>query len=67
MSGQVWRDSPGEYQADERAGVARLSWRVSGGPQLCHMDTPLKATQSANSAFAGKCIHSSITIKRYFS
>ena len=24
MSGQVWRDSPGEYQADERAGVARI-------------------------------------------
>ena len=27
---QVSRGSPGEYQADERAGVARLSWRVSG-------------------------------------
>ena len=22
--------SAGEYQADERAGVARLSWRISG-------------------------------------
>ena len=22
--------SPGEYQTDEQAGVARLSWRVSG-------------------------------------
>ena len=30
MSGQVSRGSAGEYQADERAGVARLSWRVSG-------------------------------------
>ena len=30
MSRQVWRDSAGEYQADERAGVAGLSWRVSG-------------------------------------
>ena len=45
MSGQVSRSSAGEYQADERAGVAvsageyqaderagvaRLSWRVSG-------------------------------------
>ena len=30
MSGQVSRGSSGEYQADERAGVARLSWRVSG-------------------------------------
>ena len=30
MSGQVSRCSAGEYQADERAGVARLSWRVSG-------------------------------------
>ena len=29
MSGQVSRGSAGEYQADERAGVARLSWRVS--------------------------------------
>ena len=29
-SGQVSRGSAGEYQADERAGVARLSWRVSG-------------------------------------
>src|SRR5574337_441366 len=27
----VSRGSAGEYQADERAGVARLSWRVSGG------------------------------------
>ena len=26
----VSRGSAGEYQADERAGVARLSWRVSG-------------------------------------
>ena len=30
MSGQVSRGSAGEYQADERAGVARISWRVSG-------------------------------------
>ena len=30
MSGQVSRGSAGEYKADERAGVARLSWRVSG-------------------------------------
>ena len=30
MSGQVSRASAGEYQADERAGVARLSWRLSG-------------------------------------
>ena len=30
MSGQVSRGSAGEYQADERAGVARRSWRVSG-------------------------------------
>ena len=29
MSGQVSRGSAGEYQADERAGVTRLSWRVS--------------------------------------
>ena len=30
MSGQVSRGSAGEYQADEWAGVAGLSWRVSG-------------------------------------
>ena len=30
MSGQVSRGSAGEYQADEPAGVAGLSWRVSG-------------------------------------
>ena len=30
MNGQVSRGSAGEYQADERAGVGRLSWRVSG-------------------------------------
>ena len=30
MSGQVSRGSAGEYQTDERAGVARLNWRVSG-------------------------------------
>ena len=28
MSRQVWLESAGEYQADERAGVAWLSWRV---------------------------------------
>ena len=27
---QTVRKVTGEYQADERAGVARLSWRVSG-------------------------------------
>ena len=30
MSQQLSRGSAGEYQADEPAGVARLSWRVSG-------------------------------------
>ena len=30
MSRQVSRGSAGEYQADEQAGVAWLSWRVSG-------------------------------------
>ena len=30
MSEQVSRCSVAEYQADERAEVARLSWRVSG-------------------------------------
>ena len=29
MSQQVLRGSGGEYQADELAGVTRLSWRVS--------------------------------------
>ena len=29
MSGQESRGSAGEYQADDPAGVARLSWRVS--------------------------------------
>ena len=30
MSRQGSRGSAGEYQADEQAGVARLTWRVSG-------------------------------------
>ena len=30
MSSKVWRDSACEYQADDRAGVAGLSSRVSG-------------------------------------
>ena len=30
MSGHVWRCSSGDYQADERAGVAGFSWRLSG-------------------------------------
>ena len=30
MRGQVSRGSAVEYQVDERARVARLSWRVSG-------------------------------------
>ena len=29
MSRQVSRGSAGDYQADEQAGVARLSWRLS--------------------------------------
>ena len=29
MSGQVSRGSAGDYQGDERAGVAWLSWRLS--------------------------------------
>ena len=37
MSGQVSRGSAGDYQADERAGVALLTWRVSGkGAGRCH-------------------------------
>ena len=35
MSGQVWRGSAGEYQADERAGVARLTWRQKN---ICFID-----------------------------
>ena len=49
MSGQVSRGSAGEYQADERAGVARLSWRVSGrcAPALCNpMDVAYQAPLS---------------------
>ena len=30
LFGQVSRGLAGDYQSDERAGVARLSWRVSG-------------------------------------
>ena len=30
MSRQLSRGSAGEYQADEQAGVAGISWRVSG-------------------------------------
>ena len=30
VSGQGSRGAAGDYQSDERAGVARLSWRVSG-------------------------------------
>ena len=30
MSGQVSRSSAGEYQADERAGVARLLGKIEG-------------------------------------
>ena len=30
VSRQESRGSAGEYQADERAGVAGLSWRLSG-------------------------------------
>ena len=30
MSRQKDRGSAGDYQADEQAGVARLTWRVSG-------------------------------------
>ena len=29
MRGQVLRGSVGDYQGDERAGVVRLSWRLS--------------------------------------
>ena len=33
MSRQVSHGSAGEYQADEQAGVVRLTWRVSGNEQ----------------------------------
>ena len=33
MSRQVSRGSAGEYQANEQAGVVRLTWRVSGNEQ----------------------------------
>ena len=37
MSRQVSRGSAGDYQADEHAGVARLSWRLaSKGTGSCH-------------------------------
>ena len=54
MSGQVSRGSAGEYQADERAGFGRLTYRVvsdSVGPHrwqptglLCPWDSPGKNT-----------------------
>ena len=40
MSRQGSRGSPGEYQADEQAVVARLRWRVSPGKNTgvgCHV------------------------------
>ena len=33
MSRQVLRGSAGEYQADEQAGVSRLSWREQADEQ----------------------------------
>ena len=36
MSGQVSRGSVAKYQADERAGVARLRWRVSVSMEGAH-------------------------------
>ena len=41
MSGQVTRGSAGEYQADERSGVTRLSWRVSGRSLPLGLSPPL--------------------------
>ena len=38
MIGQESHGSEGDYQADERAGVARLSWRLSSrGAGRCHV------------------------------
>ena len=34
----VSRGSAGEYQADEQAGDARLSWRISGMPSIGCVD-----------------------------
>ena len=39
MSRQVSRGSAGEYQEDERAGVARLSWRVQQKRHRCKEQT----------------------------
>ena len=37
LNGQVPRGSAGDYQADEQAGVARLSWRFSSRLEgRCH-------------------------------
>ena len=59
MSGQVSRGSAGEYQADERAGVARLSWRVSGrGAGTCRaaqLASIRQMTGHVSRGSAGEC------------
>ena len=40
MSRQVSRDSAGDYQADEQAGVAGVSWRLSHPTPVLPGDRP---------------------------
>ena len=54
MSGQVSRGSIGEYQADERAGVAGLSWLMQL-PTSTHRDTALPGDPLPAQAL-GSCI-----------
>ena len=53
MSGLVSRGSAGEYQADERAGVARLSWRVSG---ICIREFQIEHTADIVPYLAGPAL-----------
>ena len=46
MSGQVSRGLAGDYQSDERAGVARLSWRVSKGIIMVFYKVVLRSAES---------------------
>ena len=59
MSRQEYRGSAGEYQADEQAGVALLSWRVSGRcAGRCHA-APLTSIRQmcrqVSRGYAGEC------------
>ena len=55
MSRQVSRGSAGDYEADEKAGVSMLSWRISGRGRPAHLKSIRQMSRQVSRGSAGEC------------